>query len=70
MVMKMQEKRKCKVKILRELDGVYPEYQPEIGKVYEEEYHESRGKYAGIAVISIKQKKIIVREGEFEMVKG
>lgn len=59
---------KCKVKCLKHLIGVYPELQPEVGKVYEAEYFWPRYKTAETAVIDIKGKKILMRRGEFEIV--
>lgn len=58
------------------LEGVFPEYQPEIGKVYEAEYVPSK-KYgkskptnAAFCVVTIRDKRIILRKGEFEIVGG
>lgn len=58
----------CKVRIIKPLEGVYREYQPEVGKVYDADYYKSRGRYADFAVIDIKDKRIIVRMGEFEVI--
>ncbi len=58
----------CKVKILKPLEGVYPEYQPEVGKVYDADYRKSRKGNADFAVIDIKDKRIIVRMDEFELI--
>lgn len=59
----------CKARIIKPLDGVYPEYQPEVGKVYDCRYCKSRKGYSDFVVIDIKDKKIIARLGEFEIVK-
>ena len=60
----------CKIKILDHLAGLFPEYQPEVGKVYDAEYAERSKKYniAEFCLISIKDKLICVRHGEFEIV--
>ena len=58
----------CKVKILTPLQGVFRDYQPEMGKIYDAEYRKSRKGNADFAVIDIKDKRIIVRLGEFEIV--
>lgn len=58
----------CKIKILTPLQGVFPEYQPQVGKIYDAKYCKSRKGYSDFAVIDIKNKKIIVRLGEFEIV--
>lgn len=65
----------CKIRIVKPLDGVYPLYQPEVGKIYDAEFvppkkHQSRkGHYnLGFCVLDIDDKKIIVRQGEYEMV--
>lgn len=68
----------CKIRILRELNGVFPKYQPAVGKVYDGVYvppnpHPS---FRGInysrefCVLDIADKKIIVRPGEYEMIGG
>ena len=59
----------CKIKILKPLEGVFQKYQPEVGKVYDAEYYHKRARYADFAVVDIKDKKIIVRVDEFEVVK-
>lgn len=69
----MTEKEKmmlCKIKCIKYLEGVFPELQPEIGKVYDAEYFCPRYKTAETAVVEIKGKRIIMRRGEFELVDG
>lgn len=61
-----------KVRILKYLDGVHPEYQPVVGKVYDAIYNV---KYANknpsqrvyICIIDVKDKKICLRKGEYEL---
>ena len=63
---------KCKVKIINEVLGVFPQYQPKVGEIYEAEYIESIYSYYNappICVIDILGKKIIVRKDEFEIVR-
>ena len=65
----------CKIRVVRPLGEVYPEYQPELGVVYDAEFcaiksykKEKKMDYTAICVIPIKDKKIVVRKGEYEMV--
>lgn len=64
----------CKVKILQSLPGVYPKYQPEIGKIYDAEYRpvEKRGtsSCSAVCLIDILDKRIALRKGEYEIVGG
>lgn len=59
---------KCKVKVLTDLAGVFPELQPEIGKVYDAKLVPGKLKAPEVAVITVKGKYIICRHGEFEVV--
>lgn len=66
----------CKIRIIRPLNGVYPLYQPTVGKVYDATFYpEQRCGPAKKCVmchecvaIDIAGKKIVVRPGEYEMV--
>lgn len=62
----------CKVRILKYEEGVFPEYQPEIGKVYDAKYacqtSRGRGNYAPVCIIDVKGKRIALRRGEYEIV--
>lgn len=67
----------CKIRVLRTLDGVYPEYQPAIGKIYDADYSPriigrvgSMGSHAPFCVITVCDKRIVLRENEFEIVGG
>lgn len=63
---------KCKVKILSPLPEVFPSYQPIVGQVYDASYHPSRkrGKSTTteVCLIDVKDKKIALRKGEYEIV--
>jgi hypothetical protein len=62
---------KCKIKVLKELEGVWARYQPEVGKVYDADFAHNRGvKAREVAVIDINGKKILLRWHEFEVVEG
>jgi hypothetical protein len=59
--------------IIKPLAGVFAEYQPEIGKVYDAKYipRESKGIRGGnseFCVIEVKDKWIILRRDEFAVV--
>lgn len=61
------------IRIVKELEGVYQAYQPNVGMVYPAEIRQYKcGKRIGepFAMIRVKDKKIIVRKGEFEFVEG
>lgn len=66
----------CKIRIVKPLDGVYPKYQPKVGRVYNAKFVEARprpGNYSGkdnseFCIIDIADKKIVVRPGEYEMI--
>lgn len=58
----------CKVKAIKHLGGVYPSLQPVIGKVYDADLKERTYKGRQIAVITINNKLIALRQGEYERV--
>ena len=58
----------CKIRITKELDGVWAQYQPKVGKVYDANYRASNKRTAECAVIDVRGKWICVRTGEFEIV--
>ncbi len=63
---------RCKIEILKHLEGVFPKYQPEVGKVYDADYvpkkYRADGNRSGeFAVLDIQDKRIIVRRGEFKI---
>lgn len=60
--------RKVKVKPVIELSGVFTEYQPVVGQVYDGAYRESRCNNADFCVIQVKDKQIVMRTGEYEIV--
>ena len=65
-----------KVKVTRPLEGVFAEYQPEVGKVYEASYSPPKVRkdighhYAAVCVINVNGKKICLRQNEYEMCDG
>jgi hypothetical protein len=65
--------KKCKIRITKDIAGLYPECCPKVGKIYNAEYIDSTITYQRgrpICVIDIAGKRIIIREGEFEFVGG
>ena len=62
----------CKVRITKYAEGVFPEYQPVIGKVYDAKYvhqtSENMRKCAPICIIDVKGKRIALRKDEYEIV--
>jgi hypothetical protein len=63
-----------KVKILCPLPGVFAEYQPEVGKVYDASYTPRRFVKSGnrhalpVCIINVKDKKICLKSKEYEIV--
>lgn len=62
-----------KVRVLKYLDGVFPEYQPEVGRIYDAIYNvkhryklDSQRTY--ICIIDVKDKKICLKRDEYELV--
>ena len=63
-----------KVKVLRHLPGVFTQYQPNIGQIYDAEYYRetrpNRKVYPPTCVITIGDKKICLRPDEYEICGG
>ena len=62
---------KCKIRITKEIEGLYPEYRPKVGKVYDAEYIDSSKnykKFPPVCIVNIADKRIIIRKKEFEIV--
>ena len=62
----------CKVRIIKYAEGVFSEYQPEIGKVYDAKYwkqaSDNMKKVHPVCIIDVKDKRIALRKGEYEIV--
>ena len=62
------------VKILTPLSGVFAEYQPEVGEIYEASYTPpkwpSKGKQISspVCIIKMNDKNICLRQNEYEIV--
>ena len=64
---------KRKIRVIRPLDGVFTEYQPEVGRIYDAIYNEKRtggigSGWAYICIIDVKDKKICLKREEYELV--
>ena len=62
---------KCKIRIIKEITGLFPECCPKVGKVYDAEYIDSSKaykKFPPVCILNIAGKRIIVRKNEFEIV--
>ena len=67
----MMTETQCKIRITKEIAGIYPKYQPKVGEVYDARHVDSsyKGKpVPAICVIDILGKKIMIRRGEHEIV--
>lgn len=64
----------CKIKIIKEILGLWPECRPEVGKVYDAKYVKpmtsGTAKARGVAIIDLAGKKILIRRNEFEIVEA
>ena len=63
---------KCKIRIIKDIEGLFPECRPNVGKIYDAEYRESTWKQRSIppiCVINIAGKRITIREDEFEVLR-
>ena len=62
---------KCKIRITKDIPGIFQRYQPQLGEIYDAEYIQSIRTYrtcAPVCVINMLGKRIIVRQDEFEIV--
>lgn len=66
----------CKVKVIGEPLDIWPEYRPKLGEIYDADYSPGRWiprkNYSGkaeFAVVNVLDKRIVLRKGEFEIVK-
>lgn len=61
---------KCKVRIIKEIAGLFPECCPKLGKVYDAEYKapcKSWQTWQPVCIITLSGKRIVVRKDEFEL---
>lgn len=76
----MKKRIKIKIKVIKEVEEIFPEYRPTIGEIYDAEYTpRHKQKYgnnhcgsgnAAFCVIDVCGKRIVLRSGEFEIVGG
>ena len=65
--------KRVMIRVVEDVAGIFPEYLPEVGMVYEAEYRPRAKEKCGagigaFCVIDILDKKIVLRSGEFEIV--
>ena len=63
---------KCKVRIIKDIEGLFQECKPKMGKVYDAEYIDSSKEYKKfppVCIINLAGKRIIIRKNEFELVR-
>lgn len=63
---------RCMVKVIKDAEGVFPEYKPKVGKIYEARYTPRTRRKTGaghgeFCVIDMQDKKIVLRSDEFEL---
>lgn len=64
---------KRKIRITKEIENLFPECRPIVGKIYDAEYYDPAGTYKRfppICIINIAGKRIIIRKNEFEFAEG
>lgn len=70
---------KCQIKVIKELLEIFPEYQPKVGQIYDAELSPQAGKRFDntwgsgkmeFCVITVLDKKIVLRKGEYEIVRS
>lgn len=68
--------KRVKIRVVKDVTDIFPEYRPEVGKVYEAKYvPRTRRKYndrccvgAGeFCMVNMLDKKIVLRSGEYEI---
>ena len=63
---------KCKIRVIKDIVDLYEHCRPKVGKVYLAEYippyEGGPQSFKAICFINISGKRIILREGEFEIV--
>ena len=67
------EMKKCKIRITKEIAGLFQECCPKIGKIYNAEYIDSNVRYQRghpICVINMAGKRVVIRNDEFEIIGG
>lgn len=62
----------CKVRVTKDIADLYPHCKPEVGKTYFADYiapyEDSAQTFKAICIVNVCGKRIILREGEFEIV--
>ena len=70
---KSRAMKRCQIQVIKEATGIFPEYKPEVGAIYEATYiprtrRQHGDGHAEFCVIDILYKKIVLRGDEFEVV--
>lgn len=58
----------CKIRVIKEVIDIFPEYIPKVGMVYDAIYRNPRRIMTEFCVIDVLDKRIVLRRGEFEIV--
>lgn len=64
----LERRMSCRIRVPNPIEGVYREYQPENDKVYDAIMCISTEKHPAFCIIQIKDKTIVVRKDEYEVV--
>lgn len=66
-----KKSQRVRVRIVKGLNGVYPEYQPAVGSEYDAEYCDAKNsskQISPICIIDIKDKRICLKKEEYEII--
>lgn len=73
----LQEVHSVTIKVTKFVEDIFPEYRPTVGAIYDAEYTPRatmRGHWKGYSgnrefcIINVRDKRIILRSGEFEII--
>lgn len=73
----LREVRSVTIKVTKFVEDIFPEYRPTVGAIYEADYTPRatmRGHWKGYSgnrefcIINVRDKRIILRSGEFEII--
>lgn len=73
-----KQKNTVRIRVTKEPEGVFPAYMPAVGDIYEAEFvpaigvteRRKRPTNAAFCIVDIRDKRIILRKGEYEIVGG
>lgn len=60
---------RCKIKIVKDIPDIFQKYCPQKGEIYDAEWVERNAhyKFVPMCIVEIAGRRIVVREGEYEV---